>query len=119
MATIGGHDDDALGCFSPYSHEQSVILQYSTDGGIHWHTLHTLDYTSYSKPHRDYITLPQEARTPSTKIRWWQPLSEDPSRVQPTWALDDVYIGTFSVMMVHPGHSGLGLRWNCYKLGLL
>ncbi|XP_045165547.2 reelin-like [Mercenaria mercenaria] len=91
-ATIGGQSD-APGCFKPYRPDQSVILQYSTDGGIHWHTLHTLDYTSYSKPRRDYIVLPQEARTPSTKIRWWQFLSDDPTRLQPTWALDDVYIG--------------------------
>ncbi|XP_060574508.1 reelin-like isoform X2 [Ruditapes philippinarum] len=91
-ATIGGESnlDD---CFKPYRRDQSVSLQYSIDGGIHWNTLHTLDYASYLKPRRDYIPLPQEARTRSTKIRWWQLLSEDTERPPPAWALDDVYIG--------------------------
>jgi reelin len=91
-ATIGGESnlDD---CFKPYRRDQSVSLQYSIDGGIHWNTLHTLDYASYLKPRRDYIPLPQEARTRSTKIRWWQLISEDTERPPPAWALDDVYIG--------------------------
>lgn len=91
-AAIGG-DSDVAGCFKPYKRDQSVSLQYSIDGGIHWKTLHTLDYTSYLKPRHDYIPLPQEARTRSAKIRWWQMLPDDTSKPQPTWALDDVYIG--------------------------
>jgi len=91
-AVIGGNSN-MPGCFKPFSDEHSVILQYSTDGGIHWHTLHTLDYTSYKTPRPDYIRLPQEARTPSTKIRWWQPLPLDNTRSPPTWALDNIYIG--------------------------
>ncbi|KAL4226959.1 hypothetical protein ACF0H5_014936 [Mactra antiquata] len=91
-AMIGGNNDKP-GCFKPTTPDQSVVLQYSTDGGIHWNTLHTLDYTSYIKPRRDYITLPQDARTASTRIRWWQPISEDPTKIPPTWSVDDVYIG--------------------------
>ena len=88
-----GGQGESPDCYKPYAHDQSVILQYSTDGGIHWDTLHTLDYTSYYYPRKDYIKLPQEARTPSTRIRWWQPLSDDPKFVPPAWALDNVYIG--------------------------
>ncbi|XP_052779173.1 reelin-like isoform X2 [Mya arenaria] len=91
-ASIGG-TTEAHDCFKPYSPDHSVILQYSTDGGINWHTLHTLDYTRYLEPRQDYIKLPQEARTISTRIRWWQPLAEDPFRRQPAWAIDNVYIG--------------------------
>ena len=92
VATVGGLSGQP-GCFKPYSRDQSVILQYSTDGGISWHTLHTLDYTSYLKPRRDYITLPQDSRTSSTRIRWWQPLPEPRSRLQPSWAIDNLFIG--------------------------
>lgn len=95
-ATVGGLSN-APGCVRPRSHGDSVVLQYSTDGGIQWHTLHTLDYTQYLEPRRDYIKLPQEARTKSAKIRWWQPVSDDPTEIKPTWAIDDVYIGGHEV----------------------
>ena len=91
---------NGTGCFKPFSHDQSVVLQFSTDGGIHWHTLHILDYTGYSDPRHTYIRLPQTARTPSTRVRWWQPLSQDPSREQPSWALDNVYIGKW-ILRLH------------------
>ena len=100
VATIGGYSDHP-GCFKPYTRDQSVILQYSNDGGVSWHTLHTLDHTSYVKPRRDYIKLPQASRTTSTRIRWWQPLAEPRSRVQPTWALDNVFIGVLIIISTY------------------
>lgn len=103
-ATLGG-DGNKPGCFRPYDVEHNVILQYSTDGGIHWHTLHTLDYTGYRDPLPDYIRLPQEARTPSTRIRWWQPLPLDPFKPPPAWALDNVYIGNYSIFIFVVKHS--------------
>ncbi|KAL3853203.1 hypothetical protein ACJMK2_016762, partial [Sinanodonta woodiana] len=89
-ASLGGSGKQP-GCIVPTSRDQDVILQYSTNGGITWHSLHTLDHTSYHEsPKHDYILLPQDARTASTRIRWWQPLTDTS---QPQWALDNVYIG--------------------------
>ncbi|KAK3103287.1 hypothetical protein FSP39_018199 [Pinctada imbricata] len=92
IASIGG-ERNGHGCFIPNSPEHSVILQYSTDGGISWDTLHILDFGSYVHPKRDYIPLPLSARTASTRVRWWQPLTNDGSQRGPQWALDNVYIG--------------------------
>ncbi|KAL5015495.1 hypothetical protein ScPMuIL_009765 [Solemya velum] len=91
-ATIGGTGTTPE-CSPPASWEQDVVLQYTTDGGITWHSLHTLDHTAYTSPRRDYIPLPLSARTPSTKIRWWQPLPSNPSAPRSQWAIDNVYIG--------------------------
>ncbi|XP_050414411.2 reelin isoform X2 [Patella vulgata] len=89
---IGGQSQ-VTGCFLPNTRDQSVILQFSTDGGISWQPLHTLDYTNYLTPKQDYIHLPDIARTYSTRIRWWQPLSINPTADRPTWSLDNVFIG--------------------------
>ncbi|CAH1782623.1 unnamed protein product [Owenia fusiformis] len=90
-AQIGGHDTTD-GCGFPKSRDESVLLQYSINGGITWHGLHILDYASYATPKKDYIPLPQQARTKSTRIRWWQPLSKQ-NTTQSIWALDNIYIG--------------------------
>lgn len=92
IALIGGEQSDPQ-CSVPKSRDQSVIVQYSTNGGIHWHTLHTLDYQEYTHPKRDYIRLPLSARTGSTRIRWWQPLNSGSFTTSPSWALDNIYIG--------------------------
>ncbi|KAJ8301142.1 hypothetical protein KUTeg_020129 [Tegillarca granosa] len=91
-ATVGGTEDQGT-CFVPTSSQHSVVLQYTVDGGITWNTLHVLDYASYLTPKHDYINLPLKARTPSTMIRWWQPLAEDGSQNGPQWAIDNVFIG--------------------------
>lgn len=91
-AVIGGAGPGP-GCFPPSSSRHSVILQYSTDNGIYWETLHILDYASYQEIKKDYILLPQGARTDSTKVRWWQPLSEGYTQWGPQWEIDDIYIG--------------------------
>ncbi|GAB1600886.1 reelin [Argonauta hians] len=91
-ATIGGSDQNG-GCATPRSRDQSVILQYSINGGIIWHTLYTLDYQYYQQPKTDYLKLPIHARTGSTRIRWWQPMPRRNFELFPSWALDNVYIG--------------------------
>ncbi|ESO91434.1 hypothetical protein LOTGIDRAFT_228850 [Lottia gigantea] len=91
-AMIGGEGQES-GCFIPNSRDQSIILQFSTDGGISWKTLYTLDYLSYVQARHDYIDLPEQAKTASTRIRWWQPLPTVPNRDRPNWALDNVFIG--------------------------
>lgn len=63
--------------------------------GITWKNLHTLDHTAYTSPRRDYIPLPLDARTPSTKMRWWQPLPSNPFIPRSQWAIDNVYIGMY------------------------
>lgn len=77
------------------NHESLEIMEYFFlyFVGIHWHTLHTLDYQEYTHPKRDYIRLPLSARTGSTRIRWWQPLNSGSFTTSPSWALDNVYIG--------------------------
>ncbi|XP_021361182.1 reelin-like [Mizuhopecten yessoensis] len=91
-AVIGGSGSEP-GCFPPTASGHSVILQYSTDNGMHWDTLHVLDYASYQDVKKDYILLPQGARTESTKVRWWQPLSGGYSQSGPQWEIDEVHIG--------------------------
>lgn len=64
--------------------------------GIHWRTLHVLDHSRYTSPRTDYIPLPQDARTHSTGLRWWQPPAPD-GRPRPQWAIDDVLVGGYEI----------------------
>ena len=65
--------------------------------GITWSLLHLLDYSDYwLAPQQDYLTLPLQARTPSTRLRWWQHHSEvaaEQAEELSPWTLEDVYIG--------------------------
>ncbi|KAK2176997.1 hypothetical protein NP493_626g01025 [Ridgeia piscesae] len=91
-AMIGGPSTKKE-CGTPKSRNESVVLQYSTNAGITWHTMHVLDFSAYwSAPQRDYIPLPRGARTNSTRVRWWQALESD-VQSHVGWTLDDVYIG--------------------------
>ncbi|XP_070192277.1 reelin-like isoform X2 [Littorina saxatilis] len=93
-AMIGGQSGRGL-CYRPDSRHHNVYLQYSVDGGIVWRTLHVLDHSRYLPAHTDYIPLPQEARSYSTRLRWWQPptLGTPHPGPRPQWAIDDVLIG--------------------------
>ena len=59
--------------------------------GITWTTLHVLDHMSYTMPRHDYITLPVDARTNSTRLLWWQLTSH--KSPQTAWTIDNVHIG--------------------------
>ncbi|KAK3762808.1 hypothetical protein RRG08_040503 [Elysia crispata] len=72
---------------------QRVFLQVSTDGGVSWSTLHTLSPERYSSPKRDYISLPVQARTDNSLVRWIQAASISPASPRVHWALDDVFVG--------------------------
>ena len=62
--------------------------------GISWVTIHNIDHTEdWRESHRHYVPLPGGARTESTRVRWWQPLS-DAKEGPIAWALDNVNIGT-------------------------
>ncbi|CAG5116142.1 unnamed protein product, partial [Candidula unifasciata] len=85
-------------CSLPPDHKyQNVFLQYSADGGISWHTLHTLSPQRYWPQMHDYISLPIAARTNSTIIRWIQAEAPPMTLQRINWALDDVYIGGWEI----------------------
>ncbi|KAL8563520.1 hypothetical protein ACOMHN_064345 [Nucella lapillus] len=95
-AMIGGLTG-VEGCVRPHSRHHNVYLQYSVDGGIMWHTLHVLDHAWYLPARTDYIPLPREARTHSTRLRWWQPPTPGRLDPRPQWAIDDVLIGGWEI----------------------
>ena len=88
-----------------------LYIKMSSFPGITWHTLHVLDYTDYwLAPKLDYVPLPLTARTPATRVRWWQTIgpkngkrddSAKKDQLDPFlqndspmgWTLEDVYIG--------------------------
>uniref|UniRef100_A0A8C5WPT0 Reelin n=1 Tax=Laticauda laticaudata TaxID=8630 RepID=A0A8C5WPT0_LATLA len=90
-----------LGCGKavPDPRSQPVLLQYSLNGGLQWNLLQEFLFSNLSNIGR-YIALeiPLKARSPSTRLRWWQP-SENGHFYSPwvidqqTWAIDNVYIG--------------------------
>ncbi|KAI8771793.1 reelin [Biomphalaria glabrata] len=85
-------------CGHPPDHKvQSVYLQFSTDGGIVWQTLHTLSPVRYWPARNDYILLPASARAINSLIRWIQ--AESPPMTSPrvNWAIDDVFIGGWEI----------------------
>lgn len=66
--------------------------------GISWTLLHEMDYQKYMDVRYDYILLPDQAQTNTTRLRWWQPFTisngfvvPSPDRAQ--WALDNILIG--------------------------
>lgn len=66
-----------------------VYLQYSNNGGVSWTTIEQFDFSKYSnKPTYIALHLPENARTNSTRIRWWQP-SVDGTFLE-DWAIDHV-----------------------------
>jgi reelin len=80
-----------LGCkkITPNLSTFPVYLQYSNNGGISWTTIEQFDFNKYSsKPTYIALHLPENARTNSTRIRWWQP-SADGTFLE-DWAIDHV-----------------------------
>uniref|UniRef100_A0A8C4RB99 Reelin n=1 Tax=Eptatretus burgeri TaxID=7764 RepID=A0A8C4RB99_EPTBU len=80
----------------------SVLLDFSTDGGFTWTLLYELDLQRYSQPRRDLISLPQSACSPATRLRWWQSLGftsglATTSYKRAYWALDDVLVGGWEI----------------------
>ncbi|XP_070558262.1 reelin-like isoform X2 [Ptychodera flava] len=86
---IGGGEEQ---CTDAFNREESVLLQYSNNGGVSWNLLMELYYKDYRKARFVYAELPPKARTSSTRFRWWQPSHSGTGYNQ--WALDDVYIGS-------------------------
>ncbi|KAM9481369.1 reelin [Clarias gariepinus] len=93
-----GSEDNITICHYSSCRKESVLLDYSSDGGISWTILHEMDYLKYLSVRRDYILLPEGALTNATRLRWWQPLkvssglvTSNPDRAQ--WALDNILVG--------------------------
>ncbi|KAH9493210.1 hypothetical protein Btru_022282, partial [Bulinus truncatus] len=85
-------------CNQPPDHKvQNVYLQFSTDGGIVWQTLHTLSPQRYWPARSDYILLPASARSNNSLIRWIQAESPPMTSHRVHWAVDDVFIGGWEI----------------------
>lgn len=74
--------------------EEPIYLQYSINGGIEWITIETFPFTRTLQPFQvNYIMiqLPEHARGPATRFRWWQPSND--GRYQLSWAIDQIVVG--------------------------
>ncbi|XP_014667116.1 PREDICTED: reelin-like [Priapulus caudatus] len=85
---LGGSSNQS-GCSTPTSRDQSVFIHYSTDKGTSWMQLRELGYDSYTRPRLLHVALPPSAKTKTTRVKFWQPTSDD----RPAWALDNCFIG--------------------------
>ncbi|XP_033646479.1 reelin-like isoform X1 [Asterias rubens] len=100
-------------CKTPVNRSESVILQYSINGGITWALLHELYFKRYSMPQHDYLTLPPEACSQATKLRWWQPVGQGQ---QAQWALDNIHVGGSEINPSHLTESfDMGLSENLWE----
>lgn len=78
-------------CNAASSPSESVILQYSIDGGSSWNNLAILCYNQYYNPtHISYELTPQ-SQTRTTRFKWWQPSHNGAH--QDEWAITDIFIG--------------------------
>ncbi|KAJ8391092.1 hypothetical protein AAFF_G00097130 [Aldrovandia affinis] len=83
-----------LGCGKapPDPRSQPVLLQFSMDGGLNWALLQEFLFSNNSNHARLVaLEIPLRARTPSTRLRWWQP-SENGHFYSP-WVMDQVVVG--------------------------
>ncbi|XP_068578627.1 reelin-like isoform X1 [Cebidichthys violaceus] len=83
-----------LGCgkAAPDPRSQPVLLQFSVDGGLSWGLLQEFLFSNSSNQARLVaLEIPLRARTPSTRLRWWQP-SENGHFYSP-WVIDQVVVG--------------------------
>uniref|UniRef100_A0A8C9VAA0 Reelin n=1 Tax=Scleropages formosus TaxID=113540 RepID=A0A8C9VAA0_SCLFO len=83
-----------LGCGKtpPDPRSQPVLLQFSVDGGLSWVLLQEFHFSNNSNQARLVaLEIPLRARTPATRLRWWQP-SESGHFPSP-WVIDQVVVG--------------------------
>ncbi|ESN98794.1 hypothetical protein HELRODRAFT_188910 [Helobdella robusta] len=82
----------------PRPEEHQIIVQFSTNGGIHWNHLHLIKYNdaSFQESLTRFfsLSLPLEARFSSTSIRFWQSINAASSGwMRGAWMIDDLFIG--------------------------
>ena len=87
LGTSGTSDD----CDAADSPSESVLLQYSIDGGSSWDNIAILCYNQYYSPAHITYNLTPQSQTAVTRFRWWQP-SHD-GAYQDEWAITDLFIG--------------------------
>ena len=67
---------------------EPILLRYSTNGGIHWNLIGRYDARAFTEPKYVVVNIPYGAKTNSTRVQWWQPVSDHSHRVD--WAVDQV-----------------------------
>lgn len=80
-----------LGCgrHPPDTSSFPVYLQYSANAGVNWNSIEQFDFNKYSNVPKYYaLHVHPEARTNSTRVRWWQPSVN--GTFQEEWAIDQV-----------------------------
>ena len=103
---------DASPCEGPDEPDEGVYLQYSTDGGLTWITIHYFDPNGGNDPQltnwNNYcFPLPPGALTANTMIRWHQ---DDVSGAEyDHWGIDNVVITlndpTFDIIWQHDNYN--------------
>lgn len=88
MFRLGG--DDVM-CRTPSTPSESVILQYSIDGGVSWDNLAILCYNQYLTAKQVSYELTPQSQTRTTRFRWWQPSHNGTNLDE--WAITDLFIG--------------------------
>ena len=78
-------------CSRPSSQSENVIVQYSTNGGISWTNAVVIQYYQYTSPSSVTYILPNDARKPATRFRWWQASNSGVN--YDIWSIDEIYIG--------------------------
>lgn len=67
---------DQIGCRRPQHRNEGVLVEYSIDNGVTWKLMKILDAEHFSKAVSGVsVIIPEPARSPSTIIRWRQPIT--------------------------------------------
>ncbi|XP_059179610.1 reelin-like [Physella acuta] len=80
-------------CRGADKRKESVLLRYTTNGGITWTLLDELHHMEHRKPTFVHIELPAASKSPNTQFQWWQPAHSGAGNDQ--WAVDEILIGSY------------------------
>ncbi|MBI5217900.1 MAG: gliding motility-associated C-terminal domain-containing protein [Bacteroidia bacterium] len=103
-------DASAAPCEGPDEPDEGVYIQYSTDGGATWTTIHFFDPNGGYDPelttwHNWCFDLPPAAITATTSFRWFQ--DNDSGADYDHWGIDNVEIyfndPTYQIIWQHDG----------------
>ena len=94
MVRVGSTTSSGLLATCDYSDStaESVIVQYSTNGGVTWSLIATISYASYRTVRQFSANLPIVAKTASTRFRLVQPRFSGANSDQ--WAIDNFYVAS-------------------------
>ena len=79
-------------CPRPSDNTENVFVQYSTNGGMTWTLLQTIQFNISPSLKSYHLSIPSDAKTASTRVRWYQPIASGSNL--DVWAIDDVAIDT-------------------------